>query len=112
MPFIMSCNNKGCGKQQSPVLSIEDNKVYCAECDNEILNVSPFIKGQMKNLGQTRKDKTKSFSVKCSECNKDSRPNKKDNLLFCGSCSKELKNISPIYKKMYLEILSKIDKDL
>lgn len=113
MPFVMGCNNKGCGKSQSPSLSLDDNKVYCSECGLEISNVSPFIKSQMKSLGQIKKESnTKSFGVRCPNCNKEGRPKKQNNNLFCKFCSKELTNLTPIYKNMLMKMLDKADQEI
>jgi hypothetical protein len=112
MPFMMVCNNKGCGKHQSPTLSVEDNKVYCAECDKEITNVNPFIKNQMKSMNQIKKENNKSFGIKCNNCGKEGRPKKDNNNLICSFCSKELSQLSPIYKSMLIKMLGNIDKEL
>lgn len=112
MAFLMNCNNKGCGKSNTPYLSLEDNEVYCSECDKIIQNVSHFTKTQMKSLKQVKKDENKSFSVKCEHCKRDGRPNKKLTNLFCKYCNKEITHLTPIYKKMLLSLIDSLDKDV
>jgi hypothetical protein len=48
MAFMMTCNNRGCGKTNEPKLDVTLNEVFCSECDQVISNVSPFTKNGMK----------------------------------------------------------------
>ena len=40
MPYLMHCMNKGCYKEQVPLLDVKSNLVMCSECNKEILNVT------------------------------------------------------------------------
>jgi hypothetical protein len=110
MPFLMPCTNKGCGKTQAPYFNKKDEKVYCSECGNEIVNVSSFAKHQMKVLKQYKDDK-KSFSVVCDKCKKSSRPVLNKDELYCGECNKIL-DVNPFFKNMLKEQLKNVDKDV
>ena len=54
MGFLVYCNNKGCGKEQEPLLDVSDNEAYCSECGGKV-NVTVFAKSQMKALGQVKR---------------------------------------------------------
>lgn len=101
MPFLTYCDNKGCKKEQSPLLDTETNDVICAECNQPIKTVTEFAKRQMKTLGQVlRKKKTRSaYAVKCSSCNVESTPVIKDDELACSSCSSKL-NLSKPFERI------------
>ncbi len=109
MPFTMQCNNKGCGKHQEPYLDPDTNIVYCSDCNQELSNITSFAKNQMKALKQFKQKQIKSFSVKCSFCQKNDRPIIIQNVICCGACKKELTNISSTFLNMLKENLNKID---
>jgi hypothetical protein len=112
MAFSTFCTTKGCGKIQEPYLNPVDNKVYCSLCDNEIVNLTPFVKNQMKMSKQFKQKSAKPFAVKCAKCNREERPKIVNDDVVCGVCSKPLDNLSPIFKNMLKEKLRTTDKDV
>ena len=52
MAFSIQCTNKGCQKIQEPYIDTKDDKVYCSLCNKELLNITHFVKVQMKSLKQ------------------------------------------------------------
>ncbi len=97
MPFNIQCDNKGCCKQQQPLLNVSTNEVICSECDKPILNVTDFTKRQMKQMGQISRGakKQQAFSVKCNHCNKDGQPVLNDEKAMCAFCNKEINLSGP-----------------
>jgi len=112
MAFSTNCTNKGCGKLQEPYLDPNDDKVYCSACDKEILNLTYFAKAQMKSSKQYKQKTAVAFGVKCSKCGKEGRPKIKDDEVVCGSCLKELDNLSLPFKNMLKQKLRTVDKDI
>jgi hypothetical protein len=111
MPFTMQCTNKGCGQIQSPYLDPKTDKVYCSLCDKELTQVTHFAKVQMKSLKQYKEKKGKSFSVKCTNCNNEDRPQVNKDKYFCSSCKKEL-NVSHAFKLILQHYLGKAEQDI
>lgn len=108
MPFMMNCNNKGCGKHQTPVLDLRDNEVYCSECGNKIAGVSHFTKTQMKSLGQTKKAPKTAYAVRCDKCRQEALPKLgTNNVLICASCGNQHKNISPPFAILIKKAIEK-----
>lgn len=95
------CDNKGCMKEQIPLLDESSNAVICAECNRPIKTVTEFAKRQMKSLGQMlRKKKSRSaYAVKCPSCSIESTPVIIDDELACSSCSSKL-NLSKPFDRM------------
>jgi ribosomal protein L34E len=112
--FMMNCNNKGCGKYQSPVLNTKDNEIYCTECGNKIAGASHFTKVQLKALGQTKKPVKTAYSIRCEKCKQEGMPkfaaNNKD--LVCSSCDNILKNISEPFAILIRKAIEKGNQDL
>ena len=93
MAFLIYCDNKGCGKDQEPLLDVLSDEVYCVECGKTIKSVTSFAKKQMKTLGQIRRDEKKqqAFAVKCNVCKKESPPTvEKNGMIVCSLCKNEL----------------------
>lgn len=97
MAFLTYCDNKGCRKEQTPLLDVDTNQAICAECNQPIGTVTEFAKRQMKTIGQVlRKKKTRSaYAVKCNSCSVESIPAIKDDELVCSSCTKKLSLSKP-----------------
>lgn len=112
MAFSMNCTNKGCGKQMEPYIDPKTDKVFCSLCDREISNVTYFAKMQMKSSKQFKPKNTESFGAKCQKCGKEGRPKCVKDDIVCGSCSKPLNNLSPIFKNMLKDQLKKAGQDL
>jgi ribosomal protein L34E len=113
MPFNMNCNNKGCGKWQTPFLDLKDNEVYCSDCGKVITPVSHFTKVQMKSLGQTRKPPKSAYSVRCDKCKQEALPklglNKE---LVCSVCDNPHKNISVPFAILIRNAIAKGNEEL
>lgn len=109
MAFFTFCDNKGCRKNMAPVISKEDNKVYCTECGKEIHTVDNFMKRQMVSLGQVQRAERRklAWSVKCNECGKEGPPvlDKAGKELICSYCGKPLKDLNKPFANMVLENL-------
>lgn len=111
MPFLIECTARGCCELQAPYIDLDTDKVYCSKCDQEINNISIFTKRQMKSLKQVRQKEKKSFSVKCSYCNKEDRPKILNDEIVCSFCSKIIDNLSVFFKNMLKTQLQTIDKE-
>jgi len=113
MPFMMNCNNKGCGKHQTPALDLKDNDVYCAECGKTIVGVSIFMKNLMKSLGQVRKPPRPAYSVRCDKCKQEALP-KLDTTgkLICSWCNHLHTNISGPFAILIKKAIAEGDKDI
>jgi len=112
MAFSTICTTKNCQQLQNPYLDPNTNKVYCSVCNNEIINLTPIVKNQMKQMKQFKTKSTKSFTVKCSSCGKEDQPIIKNDDVFCNLCNKPLSNLPTIFKNMLKENLSKANKDV
>lgn len=109
MPMRICCQTKGCYKETEAYLDLDTNKVFCAECDNEIPNITSFTKQQLKNLKQYKVKEKVAYSVKCKSCSKDLLPIVIKDKLACPVCKSEHKHLSVPFA---LLIKSKIhDKD-
>lgn len=112
MAFSVICDNKDCKKDNEPVIDKRTKIVYCGVCGNELKDqkiITEFAKNQMVSLGQVRRaeKKQQSFSVKCSNCDRESQPKLNGKALVCASCGKELKNLSAPFAQMLKENLRK-----
>lgn len=110
MAFLTNCDNKGCGKYMEPKLSLQDQKIYCGECNKEIKNISSFAKSQMKSLGQVIKATKSSYAVRCEKCQLELTPKlSDDNKSFvCTNCKNIYTNISKSFEKLLIEQLPNI----
>jgi len=100
MSFSTNCTNKGCGKFQEPYIDPKTDKVFCSICHKELINITRFVKLQMKSTKQYRAKETASFSVLCNKCNQKKRPKLVNNEIICGGCGEILDNISDAFKTM------------
>lgn len=107
MPVQLQCPHKGCMKVQEAWLDPKTDKVYCALCEKEIPNVNHFMKVQLKTLRQFRPKNTAPFATKCGNCSKESTPVLDNNDVVCSSCLKPLNHLSPIFKNMLKDQLTK-----
>lgn len=103
--FLINCDNKGCGKNTQAVLSLEDNQVYCVNCDKTITNVTQFTKAQLKNLKQIKRPKKESFSAKCHLCNYEAMPKLLDDKLYCTKCNAHLIKIPKPFEILIKEAI-------
>jgi len=71
--MILNCNKK-CTRSDGMTnasLSVDDNKVICLLCDEEIDGISEFTKDAMKrNKDVIKKRSSEAFTFKCHSCNK------------------------------------------
>lgn len=108
MGFQIHCDNKGCFKEQEPLLNTETDEVLCSECSKPIKRVTSFAKTQMKALGQIYRGpdkKQQAYAVLCQSCNKQATPQinaKKE--LVCPHCQKQHQLSGP-FKQMLLSFL-------
>jgi hypothetical protein len=110
MPFSIVCSNKGCGQLQNPFLDPDTNQVYCASCDGEIANITPFVKNQMRMNKQFRsrsKEKKKAFELPCPLCKAEVRPLLVNDEILCGKCQQPMSHLTPFYVQMLKTQLGK-----
>lgn len=100
MPFMITCDQKGCNKLNEARLDVSNNQVICGECGGPIANVSPFTKNQMKASGQIIKNevKQKPYAVKCDNCGTTDTPKIKNKKVVCMKCEMESKISKPFEK--------------
>jgi ribosomal protein L34E len=112
MPFSTFCTNKNCGQIMEPYLDPQSDKAYCSNCDGELVNLTSFVKNQMKMFKQYKQKQSKPFAVKCAKCGREERPKIFNDDIVCGHCNKSMDNLSPIFKNMLKEKLRTTDKDV
>jgi hypothetical protein len=112
MPFSMTCTNRGCGDLMEPYLDPSTDKVFCSKCDKELVNITHFIKAQMKQFKQFKPKKNISFAVKCKKCNTEDRPLIKNKDIICPSCKAIHSHLSQAFKIMLMEQLKKASQDI
>ena len=115
MGFLIYCDNKGCGKDQEPVLDPTTGDVYCTECGKVIKSVTEFAKRQMKSMGQVKRDskKQQAFSVKCQTCKKENPPKIDDkNKIVCSFCDSELTDLPKPFQQVIRNFIRSQRKDL
>lgn len=113
MGFRTFCDNKGCRKENEPVLDKQTGEVICTECNQPINSMTEFAKRQMISLGQVRRSEKKkqAWSVKCEKCEREGPPKlnkegEKDNnnqpvvKLHCTYCNAELTNLNQPFATM------------
>jgi DNA-directed RNA polymerase subunit RPC12/RpoP len=100
-----------CNKENEPYIDKKTDKVFCDQCREEI-QVNHFMKVQLKSLKQYAVKKTSVFGVKCTSCNAEDTPKEVNGKFACGTCSKELKNLSEPFKVMLRLNLAKVGKDI
>lgn len=106
MAISINCTNKGCGKYNEVVLDAKTNQVFCSACDKEILDVSHFVKTQLKALKQIRRAKKQAFAIKCNDCKSEGMPKLVDDKFVCAMCSKPVivsKPFEPLLRKAIKE---------
>lgn len=115
MPFAMFCQHKGCkgtGSQMEPYLDSKTDKVYCSLCDQELPNVTYFVKVQMKALKQFRQKQAVAFGVKCQSCGKEAQPKVVNDDIVCPACTKPHTHLSEPFKMMLKDKLRTANKDV
>lgn len=112
MAFSMTCLHKGCGSFMEPYLDMSGNKVYCSSCDKEIVNVTNFVKTQMKTLNQFKPKKNIAFGVKCKSCNKEDLPKLFKDELICPHCNNKHAHLSEPFKLILKDKLKKPDNSI
>lgn len=107
--FRVYCDNKGCGKDQAPVLNLETNEVECTECGQNIKSITLFAKNQMKSLGQIKRDskREKAFAVQCKYCKKAAPPKVVDEKVVCSLCDKHLDYLAASFVNVIKDKLGK-----
>jgi hypothetical protein len=113
MSFTIACTAKGCGKLMQPYIDPDTDKVHCSSCDSELLQVTPFVKHQLKMNKKYRPKKSIPFAVKCANCGREDRPlllGDKD--IICPACKKVHSNLSEPFKIVLRENLKTVDKDV
>ena len=103
MEFRTFCDNEGCRKEMSPVVSADASKAFCTECGKEIGTVNVFMRRQLVAFGHVKRAEKKkaAWSFKCLKCQKEGPPQLgKNNELACCYCGEELTNVSKPFAQM------------
>jgi Zn finger protein HypA/HybF involved in hydrogenase expression len=120
MAVSLICNNtyiddkkkqKKCGIIE-PYMDPKTEKIYCPLCNNEILNVTHFMKVTMKTLKQFRQKPTVAFGVKCQNCGKEAQPKVVNEDIVCPQCGKAHGHLSEPFKIMLRDKLKTANKDI
>lgn len=120
MAISLICNNtytdslgkqKKCG-QMEPYMDPKTEKVFCANCNSEMLNLNHFTKITLKNLKQFRQKPTVPFGVKCQNCGKESQPKIINDDIVCPGCNKSHTHLSEPFKLMLKDKLKTTNKDV
>lgn len=112
MSFTIVCANRSCGKLMQPYIDPTNDKVYCSVCDGE-LQVTQFVKHQLKMSKKYKPKKTVTFAVKCKNCGKEDQPvlsNDKD--IICPYCKKLHNHLSEPFKIMLRDKLKTVNSDI
>lgn len=109
MAFRTFCNNKGCGKEQEPLLNLDTNEVLCGECGKSISSLTSFAKATLKSMKQTTKNvkSQEPYSVKCSSCKREGQPNLSGADLVCKFCKTVLTGLSKPFELTVKHALKK-----
>jgi Zn finger protein HypA/HybF involved in hydrogenase expression len=120
MAVTMVCNNtytdekgkqKKCGEME-PYLDPKTNKVFCSKCDQEMANVTHFMKTTLKTLKQYRTKQPVPFGVKCQNCGRDAQPKVVKDDIVCPTCNKPHTHLSEPFKIMLRDKLKTANKDV
>lgn len=104
MAFTTNCHSKGCYRLTEPYLDPNTGKVYCADCDEEITNLTSFTINQLKANKQFKAKSSKPFATKCNNCKAEDTPVLVKDDFVCSNCKKTL-NLTPIFKNMLKQTL-------
>jgi uncharacterized Zn finger protein (UPF0148 family) len=97
---------------QEPIIDPKTDKVYCSICDEELPNISHFVKSQLKALKQYRQKSTTPFSVKCEHCQKEAQPVILKGQIVCPFCQNTHDQLSEPFKLMLKTILKTVNQDV
>lgn len=120
MALSLFCNNtykddkgkeKKCGEME-PYMDPKTEKVYCSKCNNEMTNVTHFMKTTMKTLKQFRQKQAVPFGVKCKNCGKEAQPKIVADDIVCPGCNKPHTHLSEPFKMMLKDKLKTTNKDV
>lgn len=104
MILNLTCENSECGKCMTPYLEPTTNIVHCSICDEEMVNISPFMKNMLRQNKILKERPKKAFAIKCS-CGREDTPLLEDDQLLCPKC-KEPHKLTPAYATMLKTKLS------
>lgn len=121
MAVSLVCNNKYldqktkkmkvCGLIE-PCMDPKTEKIYCSLCNNEMTNVTHFVKVTMKTLKQFRQKSTVPFGVKCQNCGKEAQPKIVNNDVVCPQCLKSHEHLSEPFKIMLRDKLKTANREI
>lgn len=78
-------------KDSEAKLDLDNNKVICQECGQEIDNITVFTKNALKDVGQViKRTKREPFQAYCSTCRELSSLYIKSKKAFCKVCNKQV----------------------
>jgi hypothetical protein len=98
MILNLTCEDRSCGKTMTPYLDKETNTVHCDICDEEMTNITPFMKNMLRQNGIFKTRTKKAFAVKCP-CGAEDTPDLVDDQLLCHKCEEPLK-LTAAYAQM------------
>ena len=109
--FLLQCDNKGCGKITQALYCLDDNLVYCVDCDKSITNITIFTKNQLKTSKQIKRPKKESYSYKCHICGHQARPKLENDKLLCAKCDIHLSKMPKSFEIITKEAILNDAKD-
>lgn len=83
-----------------PYIDKDTDKVYCSECNQELVNMTYFTKQQLKTLKQYRPKSTSGFLVKCNDCKAQDKPTLVGGDVKCRHCGGNLDHLTRQFKLM------------
>lgn len=99
MILNLQCESRECSKTQTPYLDPINNTIHCSICDEEMVNLSPFMKNMLRQNKILKERPKKAFAIKCS-CGKEDTPIiSDDDQLVCPKC-KQPHKLTPVYAQM------------
>jgi len=104
--MLVNCTTKGCLKSSEAKLNRDNNKVYCDECGNEILNITEYTKKALNSMGQVLRTKKKEpFQTYCKNCNENRSLYVKEDKAYCKTCDFQIQVSNAFLHglKLYLE---------
>lgn len=90
--MAMSVFCKNCKRLSEICLDKIDDNVYCKDCDHQVVDVTIFVKNNLKLSKIFREQITKNaaFEVVCKKCTKKGVPKILQKKVLCLHCNSEL----------------------
>jgi hypothetical protein len=110
--MAINLNCEKCRKTTEGKLDTQNNNVYCDLCGEVITGATHFTKVQLRTLGQVKKPAKNAYSIRCDKCKKECLPALKNNILICGWCGQDCKNVSKPFELLVRAEIKKGPQEL